>query len=72
MKHIKSINEYFSIEMSEDNMEFVDGGDGVSYEIWEDKEGTSYRVPIERGSDKEEKKYGEVRIDRFFDQAEKI
>lgn len=28
-------------------MEWYDGGDGVTYEIWQDEHGNLYRVPIE-------------------------
>lgn len=44
--------------LSEDNLEWVDSGDGVSYEIWIDKDGQLYRIPIE--------------IVRYFDDAEKV
>tara|TARA_R110002020_G_scaffold94697_1_gene227639 strand:+ start:455 stop:628 length:174 start_codon:yes stop_codon:yes gene_type:complete len=29
------------------DLEFYDVGDGISYELWEDKNGTIYNVPIE-------------------------
>ncbi|CAG7580523.1 MAG: hypothetical protein SLAVMIC_00458 [uncultured marine phage] len=61
-----------NVELREEDMELVDYGDGVEYEVWEDKSGQLWRVPIERGSEEEEKEYGEVRIERFFDQAEKV
>ena len=34
-------------ELEEKNLEFHDTGDGISYELWEDKNGTIYSVPIE-------------------------
>jgi len=39
-------------------MEWYDGGDGVTYETWKDEDGDLYLVPIE--------------IVRDFDNAEKI
>ena len=34
-------------EVKDCDLEFHDTGDGISYELWEDKNGTIYNVPIE-------------------------
>jgi hypothetical protein len=34
-------------ELEEKDLDFYDTGDGISYELWEDKNGTIYNVPIE-------------------------
>jgi hypothetical protein len=60
------------MKLSEDNMELVDAGDSMEFEIWEDQDGQLYNVPVERASDDEEAEMGEVRIERDFDNAEKV
>lgn len=65
------INQYISESIREEDMKLVDYGDGLEYEVWEDKSGQMYRVPIDRNTEEEEE-MGEVRIERYFDEAEKV
>jgi len=61
-------NEKFAKGGETHGFKFLDGGDGVEYEIWE-KDGVRYRVPIERDEDVEGE-YEELIIHRYFEDAE--
>lgn len=63
-------DETFSKGGETNGFKFLDGGDGVEYEIWE-KDGVRYRVPIERDEDVEGE-YEELIIHRYFEDAEPI
>lgn len=65
----KKVNE--NMNLKEENMELVDTGDSVTYEVWKDNDGKLYKVSIER-NDEEEDEFGEVRIERDFDNAEEV
>lgn len=65
----KKINE--NMNLKEENMELVDVGDSVTYEVWKDNNGKLYKVSIERNGE-EEDEFGEVRIERDFDNVEEV
>lgn len=60
-------------KINELDLEWFDGGDGVEYEVWKDKNTNQlYKVPIERLSSPEEEETGDINIERDFDNAEPV